>query len=429
MNHRSYFLVIWTLLLAPGASLADDWPRYRGPEGAGISRDAAPPLTWSESENLLWKTPLPGPGSSSAIVVGDRVFVTCYTGYGDGQDSGQPEDLQRHLLCIDRSSGQVRWQATEDAVTPELPYRGFLTEHGYASSTPVSDGESVYVFFGKSGVLAFDLEGNRLWQTSVGTGSDPRAWGSAASPVLYGDTVIVNASAESEKLYALNKSNGEVVWEAEAGGAQNSWCTPIFARGPEGAEEMILTVPDEVWGLNPENGRLRWYAEADMQAPVCTSPVTEAGAVFAIGGRQGGGAAVRLGGKGDVTDSHRVWTTRNSSYVPSPVVHDGKLQWVSDRGIAYWLNTADGEAIYEERLRSSGGAARFYASVVLVGDRLYAVSRTTGTFVLRAGGEFEQLAQNSFASDSSDFNGSPALSDGQIFLRSNRFLYCVGEIK
>jgi outer membrane protein assembly factor BamB len=429
VNHRNCLFATLMLAFAAGAALAEDWARYRGPEGAGISRDAAPPLTWSESENLLWKTPLPGPGSSSPIVVGDRVFVTCYTGYGDGSDSGQPEDLTRHLLCLDRNSGEVRWTASEEAVTPELPYRGFLTEHGYASSTPVSDGKNVYVFFGKSGVLAFDLEGNRLWQTSVGTGSDPRAWGSAASPVLYGDAVIVNAAAESEKLYALNKTNGEVVWEAEAGGAQNSWCTPIFARGAEGAEEMILMVPDEVWGLNPENGRLRWYAEADMQSPVCTSPVAEAGVVFAIGGRQSGGAAVRLGGKGDVTDSHRVWTTRNSSYVPSPVVHDGKLQWVNDRGIAYCLNAADGETIYEERLRSSGGTARFYASVVLAGGRLYAVSRTTGTFVLRAGGEFEQLAQNRFASDSSDFNGSPALSDGQIFLRSNRFVYCVGEIQ
>ncbi|MBW3597942.1 MAG: PQQ-like beta-propeller repeat protein [Planctomycetes bacterium] len=412
---------------AGGYAFAEDWPQFRGPNGAGISYDAPPPLTWSESENLLWKTPLPGPGSSSPIVVGDRVFVTSYSGYGDGQDSGRAADLQRHLLCVDRKSGDVRWQTSVDAVTPEDPYQGFITEHGYASSTPVCDGMNVYVFFGKSGVLAFDMEGKQLWRTSVGTGSDPRAWGSAASPVLYGDTVIVNAAAESEKLFGLNRATGDVVWESDAGGAQNSWSTPIFRPTAEGREEMILLVPDEVWGLNPENGKLRWYCEADMQQPVCTSPVGDAGVAYAIGGRQGGGTAVKLGGRGDVTESHRIWETRDSSYVPSPVVHERQLHWVNDRGIAYCLDTTDGETIYEERLQSSGPAPRFYASIVLVGDRIYAVSRNAGTFVLRAGGEFEQLAQNRFESDGADFNGSPALNDGQMFLRSNRFLYCVGE--
>lgn len=429
MRARHSLLSLLLVLAWTIDAKAEDWPRFRGGDGSGISRDAPPPLTWSDTENLRWKTPLPGPGSSSPIVFGDRVFVTCYTGYGTNQGSGRPEDLQRHLLCVNRADGKILWQATVDAVTPEDPYQGFINEHGYASSTPVTDGERVFAFFGKSGVAAFDMNGKQLWKTSVGTGSDPREWGSAASPVLYKGVVIVNAAAESESLYGLDQASGEVVWKADAGGAQNSWSTPIFVPTAEGREEMILLVPDEVWGLNPENGKLRWYAAAGMQQPVCTSPVAEAGVAFAVGGRQGESAAVRVGGRGDVTETHRLWTSRASSYVPSPVVSEGRLHWVNDRGIAYCLDAAKGETVYEERLQSSGGRTNCYASVVLVGDRIYAVSRRSGTFVLRSGPKFEQLAQNRFASDDTDFNGSPALSEGQIFLRSNRFLYCIGERK
>lgn len=423
MNVRACFLGVLLVSLA-SPTIAGDWPQFRGPGGAGISSDSAP-TTWSESENLRWKTPLPGPGSSSPIVWGDRVFVTCYTGYGVERGSGAPEDLKRHLLCLDRATGKILWQATVDAVLPEDPYQGFISEHGYASSTPITDGERIYVFFGKSGVLAYDFDGRRLWQTSVGTGSDPREWGSASSPILYEDTVIVNAAAESEAIFALNKTTGEVVWKAEASGAQNSWSTPMIGALADGQKEMVLLTPDEVWGLNPQNGKLRWFAAADMPQPVCTSAVFENGVAFAVGGRQGRSAAVRLGGKGDVTESHRIWTNNGSSYVPSPVVHARRLYWVNDRGIAYCVDAVSGKTLYEERLRSEGGRASFYASIVLAGDRLYAVSRTAGTFVLAVGPEFRQLAQNRFASDTSDFNGSPAVSNGELFLRSNRYLYCV----
>lgn len=426
MNLRPWLAGLWFVLLM-GPAIAGEWPRFRGPDGSGISRAPPPPNTWSERENLLWKTPLPGPGSSSPIVWGERVFVTCYTGYGAPQASGDPKDLQRHLLCIDRVTGKIQWQATVDATLPEDPYQGFINEHGYASSTPVTDGRRVYAFFGKSGVFAYDLEGKQLWQTSVGTSSDPREWGSAASPVLYKNLVIVNAAAESESLFALHQDTGEVVWKAEARGAQNSWSTPVFAPTSDGRDELVLLVPDEVWGLNPNNGKLRWFAAADMQQPVCTSAVFENGVAFAVGGRQSGSAAVRIGGKGDVTESHRIWTSTASSYVPSPLVHERLLYWVNDRGIAYCLDTTTGDAVYEKRLESEGGRANFYASVVLAGDRLFAVSRTAGTFVLATGRQFRQLAQNRFDSDKTDFHGSPAINEGQIFLRSNQYLYCVGK--
>src|SRR5262249_28761343 len=145
---------------------------FRGPGGLGVSTDKDLPTKWGDKENLVWKTPLPGPGGSSPIIVGDRVFLTCYTGYGiPGEDAGDQKDLKRHLLCIDRKKGTVLWDKSVAAKLPEPRYGGFLALHGYASSTPVSDGKQVYVYFGKSGVFAYDLEGKQLWQADVGTGT------------------------------------------------------------------------------------------------------------------------------------------------------------------------------------------------------------------------------------------------------------------
>ena len=196
--------MVWTGLLAVvlvGGASASDWAGFRGPGAQGVSGQTGLAVTWSETENLAWKTSLPGPGSSSPIVWGERVFVTCYSGYGvDPNDPGDPNNLRRHLVCIRLADGHVLWDRTVPAVLPEDAFKGRFQEHGYASQTPVTDGQRVYVFFGKTGVLAFDLSGRQLWQTSVGTGSDKTRWGSAASPTLHQDLMFVNAWAESKRL-------------------------------------------------------------------------------------------------------------------------------------------------------------------------------------------------------------------------------------
>ena len=151
------------IILAGATSFAADWARFRGPNGSGVAADAKPASTWSESQNVRWKTELPGPGTSSPIVIGERIFVTSFSGEGEGGK------LQRHLVCVNRADGKIAWSAAIPAVQPEDNYSGFLTEHGYASHTPTSDGQRVYVFFGKSGAAAFDLTGKKLWQTSLGT--------------------------------------------------------------------------------------------------------------------------------------------------------------------------------------------------------------------------------------------------------------------
>lgn len=420
----------WIVLLLGSPVAAADWPAFRGIDGSAAA-NAQPPLQWNEQQGLKWRTALPGPGSSSPIVVGERVFVTCYSGYGvDGSDPGNPARLQRHLVCINRADGRVLWNAAIAAVQPEDPYRGYLTEHGYASSTPVCDGEAVYVFFGKSGVLAFDLQGKKLWQQSVGTESDIRGWGSAASPILYKQLVIVNAASEDRALVALDKKTGKVVWKAEGNKLSLSFSTPALVTAADGRTDLVAAMPGEVWGLDPEKGKLRWHASITPNGNVSPSVVAGAGVAYATGGFQSRGtAAIKVGGDGDVTKTHTAWSSRQSSYVPTPLLHEGRLYCATDAGMALCLQADTGAVVYEERLtlRSTGGGGKgFYASLVRAGDRLYAVSRRAGVVVLATGPKFQQLAQNP-PLDDSDFNGTPAVVDRQLFLRSNRFLYCLEE--
>jgi outer membrane protein assembly factor BamB len=408
-----------------------DWPQFRGPAGNGVSPDIKVPIEWSDTKHLKWKTALPGPGSSSPIVSGQYIFVTCYSGYGvDSREGGRVANLKRHLLCLQRASGKIVWSRSVDAALPEDGFGGMgITEHGYASSTPVTDGQRVYVFFGKTGVLSFDFQGNELWRADVGHESSNRRWGSAASPILYQDKLIVNASEESRSIRVLDKLTGKELWKAEAAGLELTYATPAVVELGDGRKELVIGVPGEAWGLNPDTGKLRWYAATRLSGNVAPSPIAQDGIVYLMGGypvQQT--VAIRAGGKGNVTTTHVIWSSRESSYISSPLLHKGNLYWVSDEGIANCAEAGTGRTVYRERLpRVAGGGTGkpFYASVVLGGERLYAVSRTGGTYVLSAKPTFEVLAHNQFASDASDFNGSPAISDGQILLRSNRFLYCI----
>lgn len=397
---------------------AEDWPRFRGNGGNGISESDVP-VNWSASENLKWKRALPGPGASSPIVIGDRIFVTCYTGEGN-------QSLERHLLCINRADGEVVWKKTVAAEEREDDYRGFLTEHGYASNTPVSDGEHVYAFFGKSGVFAFDAEGEQLWQTAVGTESSNRRWGSGASLILHGNLVIVNSSEESQSIRALNRKTGKEVWKSQASSLELTYGTPTLISLDDDRTDLLVGVPGETWGLNADTGKLRWYCLTDLGGNVSPSVVSDGQSLFVFGGRPAASHGIRTGGKGDVTDSHMIWSSRNSSYVATPLLHDGKLFWVDDRGVAFCADARSGEALYRERLDGIGSGGRpVYASPVMAGGQIYVASRWDGTFVLSASAEFKQLARNPIAGDKTDFNATPAISDGELFLRSNQALYCV----
>ena len=401
------------------AAFAGDWTQFRGPGGLGISDDKGVPVKWSSTDNVVWKVELPGPGASSPIVVGNRVFLTCYTGYGLEPAKGNPQELRRHLLCFDRSSGKELWKKSFEPKLPEHRYEGEGSYHGYAASTPISDGERLYVFFGKSGVFCFDLDGQQLWQTSVGDGTN--GWGSGCSPVLFEKLLLVNASIESGSLVALDKLTGKEAWKA--GGVRSAWNTPLLVDA-KSRREVVISTESRLLSFDPNDGKPLWNSDG-VHRYVCPSVVAHDGIVYAIGGGHTS-LAVRAGGSGDVTESHGMWRKPKGSNVGSPVYLDGHLYWATDGGgIVCCQNAATGEFVFEKRL--DPGSGTIWSSPVLADGKLYFVSQSKGTFVVAAKPEYELLAYNTFADDDSRTNASPAVHNGQLLLRTDRAFYCIGK--
>jgi len=415
------FLGAAWLSVFPLLATADDWPQFRGRSGSATNDDTGLPLSWSDENNVIWKTELPGFGASSPVVIGDHVFLTCYSGYGlDVERPGETTSLERHLLSIDRNDGNITWKRNVPAAAKEANYVDFLPQHGYATNTPACNGDRVYAFFGAAGVQAFDLEGTRLWQADVG--HDVHNWGSAGSPVVYGDLLYVNAAVESDAFVALDKLTGREAWRVKR--LISSWSTPLVVDVPGGEPELVVSVKGRLIGLRPKTGEELWVCKT-KQAYGAPSPIEHDGLIYAFGGRPNMLLAIRPGGRGDVTESHVAWRAAGvGSAITSPVWYDGHLYSIDERGMAGCVVAATGEVVYKERIAEEGVGV--YASPVAADGKIYAVSREQGTFVLAAGGAFKRLAVNRLTSDDSVFNATPAISRGQLLLRSNRFLYCIG---
>ena len=406
----AYFCVVACLACLSTVSKAADWPQFRGPGGLGRSDAKNLPQRWNEAQNLAWKIRLPGAGASSPIALGDKLYVTCYSGYGvQREPSDGMEDLKLHVVCLDRADGSIIW---DREIEPTLPESSKVKDHGYAAATPATDGEHLYVFFGKSGVFKFDLDGNPLWRSHVGSGT--HGWGCGTSPVLYEDLVIVNASVESGDLVALHKRDGNEAWRAA--GMNSSWNTPHLVELPDGNHELVLSIRGRILGFDPRTGQRLWDC-AGIEDYVCPSVVSQNGIVYAIGGRKSRAIAVRAGGRGEVTE---IWREKAGANVSSPVIHDEHLYWVSDRNkTAYCLRLEDGHIVYAKRFPNQP-----YASTMFADGKLYVVTRYDGTYVLAAKPSFQLIAHNQF-DDESTFNASPIVAGSKLILRSDRFLYAV----
>lgn len=412
LKRMMLFFLVAVCLVAQGQ--ADDWSQFRGPHGLGVSSETLP-TTWNGNQGVVWSLDLPGAGSSSPITLAGKLYVTSYSGYGTGQDSdGELSDLKLHLSCYDQASGKHLW--TTD-IEPKQPESERVRDHGYAAATPVTDGERIYTFFGKTGVIAFDLSGKKLWQSSVGDGL--HGWGCGTSPVLFENLVIVNASVESKSLVALDKQTGKEVWRAD--GITRSWSTPHLVALPNGNTELALSIQQKILGFDPRTGEQLWSCEG-IQDYVCPSVISHQGVVYCIGGRQSRAIAVKAGGRGDVTDTHRLWEAQAGANVSSPVIVGDYMYWVSDRtNAAFCLRLSDGELMYRERVKGQP-----YASTVAAGNHLYVVTRRGGTLVLKASPEYTLVSTNKL-DDSTQFNASPAVAGGCLYLRSDSKLYCIGS--
>lgn len=421
MKRISCFLSL--LLVLPISSRAD-WPQFRGPNAQGVSTESVP-VEWSSEKNLLWSVDLPGEGSSSPIISGNAVFVTAWSGSG--------EERCRHLVRVDLESGEIAWQVSVPPDFPEDPAKGFIMEHGWASNTPVTDGESVFCYFGKAGVYAFDFDGKELWKARTGGLSSQKRWGSASSPILHENLVIVPAGEELRALVALDKKDGSEVWRAEGPVLEQSYGSPVLVPVEGGRTDLVFAAATEWWGLDPATGERRWTATYNLPGNMSNTTHVSGGILTVSGGfPRTARVAIPIGGSGDRSGEILYDTQKPATYMTVPVEHEGVLYWIADGGIAFAAEPGEADPLWQERvpdLTGAGGRGKpFYASPVLAGGKIYATSRANGTFVIDPSREgLRVLAQNKFEGDETLFNATPAVAKGKLLLRSQKKLYCVGE--
>jgi len=404
---------------------AENWPRFRGPTGQGISGETGVPTRWSATENVAWKTPIPGQGWSSPIVWGDRVFVT----------AAADEGASLHLVALDRRSGAVLWNKEVVRQKPDNK----AEQNSFATPTPVTDGNRVYVLAFDGSVAAVSLEGEVAW-----TNRDFKYYsqhGIAVSPTLWNNLVIVpfdwSSRGPDKKVgwqrpwdqsvvMAYDAASGDVRWQTKRGSSRIAHVTPlVVAVG--GRDELVSSAGDVVQGFDPKTGERLWTVTNQGEG-VVPSLVFGEGLVFATTGFTSTTAnigppairAIRPGGKGDCTKTHIAWEqTKGVSMTPSMLYAKPHLFALQENGAARCLKAATGEVVGELRLRGQHTASPIWAE-----GRVYFLSEKGETTIAEAGQEFKEVARNAI---NEKCCASPAVSQGQIFIRSEGNLYCIGK--
>lgn len=418
-------LIVAALLGCSAFSLtAANWPSWRGPNQDNTSPESHFPTAWSRSDNVKWRTPLPEAGNSSPIVWGDTVFLT--QAVRDGRE--------RTLMAFDRATGKLRWQqgVTHDATDPRHK------SNPHCAASPVTDGERVVASFASAGIVAYDFKGNQLWKTDLGP--QRHEWGEGSSPIIHGDLVIVyHGPGKFSALHALDKRTGEKKWSVpltevdpperfdgfagQRDGKLGTFSTPLVITAG-GRDEIILPVVNKLRAFAPSTGRELWSADG-MSPLVYASPTFGEGTLITYAGFFGSVTHLQPGGNGDVTSNRLFFERRMRKHtIGSPIIKDGHVYLCVTDGFTQCYELATGKMLWEERLPATRAASQVWGSAVLAGDRLYVVNQSGDTFVLRAAPKFEIIATNPLGELS---NSTPALSNGEIFLRTHAALYCIAE--
>src|SRR5437867_10099791 len=399
-------VVFGPLLALAHFAAAENWPCWRGPRLDGTSVEQEIPIHWSATSNIVWKATLPGSGHASPIVWADKVFTVAAL-----------STQERILLCLDRNSGKVLWQKT--VLTAPLEGKHELNSH--ASSTPATDGELVYVAFldqAQMLVAAYDFEGNRRWLVRPGPFASRH--GFCSSPILYKDKVIVNGDHDGDSyLVALSRDDGKTLWKTLRQNHTRSYCVPII-RELAGRTQMVLSGDKCVASYDPNNGTLHWIIDGPTEQYVASLVYSErADLLFMTGGFPDHHLlAIKPDGRGNVTNSKIVWrTNKGVAYVPSPIVQGDYFLIVSDSGVAHCFEAASGKLLWQEAL------GEHHASLVSAAGLVYFLNDEGVMNVVRPGPVFERVARNELHEKTF---ASPAISQGQIFLRGDKTLFCVG---
>jgi outer membrane protein assembly factor BamB len=422
----------------PSANNEKYWAQWRGPVANGVAPLANPPLQWSEEKNIRWKIEIPGKGSSSPIVWGDRIYLTTAIATdkavapaapeagGDSRRRGiAPTSVQKFvLLALSRRDGKVIWQQT---AIEALPHEGTHPDGTWASNSPITDGEHIFADFGSRGIYCYDMSGKLQWKKDLGDMATRNGFGEGSSPALHANTLVLNWDNENGSfIVALDKRSGKELWRVSRD-EPTTWATPLVVLH-EGKPQVIANATKRVRSYDLANGNLIWECTGTTLNAI-PSPVAAEGMVYVTAGFRGSALyAIRLAeAKGDLTNSPAmVWKyDQDTPYVPSPLLYDGKLYFLKvNTGILSCFNAKTGEPHYSrQRLE---GIANIYASPVGAADRVYLVGRDGTAMVIKNSASFEVLATNKL---DDGIDASPALVDNEIYLRGKKFLYCIAEKK
>ena len=406
--NRIVFLIVTVAALGLNAE-AENWPVWRGPRGDGTSVEAGVPTRWSETENIRWRTLLPENGHASPIVWGEQLFVI----------AADTEAGERQLLCLDAGTGRVRWRRTVLKSPLERKHR----LNSWASSTPATDGERVYVAFldkDEMVVAAYDFAGERLWQ--VRPGGFASKHGFCSSPILWNDKVIVNGDHDGDSyIVALDRVTGRTRWKTPRPNKTRSYCVPLL-RHLDGRNQMVLSGDQSVASYDPDTGEVYWYLNGPTEQFVASLVYdVDAKLLFMTGGfPEHHVMGIRPDGRGTIGEDRIAWHHKRASwtsYVPSPIAANGCFILVSDSGYACCFDAQTGKLHWQEKVGSH------HASIVAAGGLVYLLSDRGEARVIRPGREYELVAENKLADK---FFASPAISGGRLFLRGEKAVYCIG---
>ena len=430
----------------------ESWPQWRGPAATGVSETASPPITWGDEENIRWKVAVPFSGLSSPVVWEDRIYILTAVelprpeSEAEEEPAEEPEPPQGRfgrrggfgrrrgpppaphqfvVLCLDRSTGEEIWRRV---AREETPHEGHHPDHGFASASAATDGEHLVAYFGSRGLFCYDLEGELQWEVDLGDMQTRNSFGEGTSPTLHGDYVVVTWDHEGDDdfIVVLDKRTGEEVWR-EAREEPTTWATPLVVEHA-GRPQVVTPGTNRVISYDLETGDVVWERGGLTLNAIPSPVVSDDGVVYLTSGFRGSAlVAVRLADAvGELSDESEavLWTgDRNTPYVPSPLLHQGRLYFFkSNDAILTCKDAATGDTLFgPERLSHLEGV---YSSPAAAGDYVYLFGRNGAALVLKASDELEVVAENSL---SDRIDASPALVGDALYVRGHEYLYCIAE--
>lgn len=417
MHRQILSLALLLLALATGPLHANDWPHWRGPLGNGVSLDATPPVEFGPTKNLLWKVEIPGRGSSSPVVQGDRVFVTAAVPV-----SGSNDMFEFRILCFDRATGKERWSRT--AVTAK-PHEGTHQTNGFASASPCTDGERVYAHFGSRGLFCYTLDGAPVWSRDFGDMKVRNGFGEGSSPTVHGDLVLVPWDHEGPSmLFAVDARTGKTVWETPRD-EPTGWCTPLVTVDKAGRKQVVMNGQNAARGYDLATGKELWRCAGQTQRP-CASAVADDGVAWVTSGFRGAFlGAFDLAGSGDLEGGKSVlWTrSKDTPDVASPLLSDGRLWFYKEKsGLLTCVDGVTGKPLWETARIE--GVNNIYASPIAAGGHVYLTDRRGTIAVVADAPVLKVIATNDMGEG---VDATPAAAGNQLFIRGERHLFCLGS--